>query len=62
MTATKRSGNFRKRIQPTIKEIRFMLTRVMKSTLSVAGLVLILYNVVLAVFAPIIAPNTTGTI
>jgi peptide/nickel transport system permease protein len=60
MTATKRSSNFRKRIQPTIKEIRFMLSRVMKSTLSVAGLVLILYNVVIAVFAPIIAPNTSG--
>lgn len=60
MTASKRFGNFRKRIQPTVKETRFMLTRILKSPLSVAGLVLISYNIILAVFAPIIAPNTSG--
>jgi peptide/nickel transport system permease protein len=60
MTLVKKTYSFRKRMQPTIKEIKFMLTRVFKSPLSVAGLVLILYNVILAIFAPVIAPNTTG--
>ncbi len=60
MASTKKYGNFMKRMQPTIKEFRFMLSRVMKSPLSVAGLVLITYNIALAVFAPIIAPNTSG--
>jgi len=60
MTSAKQTGNFRKRIQPTIKEARFMLSRLFKSPLSVAGLVLISYNIILAVFAPVIAPNTSG--
>jgi len=60
MTSTKKIGNFRKRMQPSVKEFKFMLTRVLKSPLSVAGLILISYNVILAVFAPFIAPNTTG--
>lgn len=62
MASSKKKFSFRKRMQPTIKEIKFMLTRVFKSPLSVAGLVLISYNIVLAVFAPFIAPNTTGTL
>ena len=60
MTSNKRIGDFAKRLQPTIKEFRFMLTRLLKNPLSVAGLVLISYNVILAVFAPFIAPNTSG--
>jgi len=60
MTSNKRIGDFAKRLQPTIKEFRFMLTRLLKNPLSVAGLVLISYNVFLAVFAPFIAPNTSG--
>lgn len=60
MRSARKTGSFRQRMQPSIKEFKFMLTRVLKSSLSVAGLILILYNVVLAVFAPIIAPNNTG--
>lgn len=60
MMSTKKIGNFRKRLQPTVKEIKFTVTRILKSPLSVAGLTLIIYNIVLAVFAPIISPNTTG--
>ncbi len=60
MTSTESKENFRNRIQPSIKEFKFILTRILKSPLSIAGIILIIYNVVLAVFAPIIAPNTTG--
>jgi peptide/nickel transport system permease protein len=56
MKTEKRTGNLMKRIQPTLKEARFMLSRLLKNPLSVAGLVLILYNVAIAVFAPLIAP------
>jgi len=60
MTSTKRNESFRNRLQPTIKELKFTLTRLLKSPLSVAGLVFIIYNIVIAVVAPIIAPNTSG--
>jgi peptide/nickel transport system permease protein len=60
MTSAKRNGSFRKGLQPTIKELRFTLTRILKSPISVAGLVLIIYNITIAVFAPVIAPNWTG--
>lgn len=60
MKSASKTGSFRQRMQPTLKEFKFMLTRIMKSSLSVAGLILIMYNVVLAVFAPIIAPNMYG--
>ena len=61
MQSKKKGGNFRKSIAPTIKEFLFILRRVLKSPLSVAGLVLISYNIVLAVFAPFICPPTPGT-
>lgn len=60
MRPEKKTNNFMKRIQPTLKEAKFMFSRLMKNPLSVAGLVLILYNVALAVFAPIIAPPLPG--
>ena len=56
MQPKKKKGNFVKAIEPTLKEFKFILKRVLRSPLSVAGLVLILYNVALAVFAPVICP------
>jgi len=61
MRSTKKSGNFRKAIGPTFKELKFILKRVLRSPLSVAGLVLITYNVALALFAPFICPPVPGT-
>jgi peptide/nickel transport system permease protein len=56
MASQKKTGNFRKRIDPTLKESLFMLKRILRSPLSIAGLVLISYNIAIAVFAPFIAP------
>ena len=61
MQSKKKSGNFRKAIEPTFKELKFILKRVLSSPLSVAGLVLITYNVALALFAPFICPPVPGT-
>jgi len=61
MQSKKKSGNFRKAIEPTFKELKFILKRVLRSPLSVAGLVLITYNVALALFAPFICPTVPGT-
>jgi len=61
MQSKKKSGNFRKAIEPTFKELKFILKRVLRSPLSVAGLVLITYNVALALFAPFICPPVPGT-
>jgi len=61
MQPTKNKGNFRKAIAPTIKELKFILTRVLRSPLSVAGLILISYNIALAVLAPVICPPIPGT-
>jgi peptide/nickel transport system permease protein len=56
MKPERKPRNFMKSIQPTLKEARFMLSRLLKNPLSVAGLVLILYNVGIALFAPVICP------
>ena len=56
MSSKRKQGSFRKQIQPTVKEIRFILKRIRNSPLSMAGLILILYNVAIAVGAPFIAP------
>jgi peptide/nickel transport system permease protein len=57
-TKAERRDSLGKRIQPTVKEIKFILKRIRSSPLSMAGLVLVLYNVTIAVFAPLLAPPT----
>lgn len=44
------------RFQPTIKEIKFILKRVKGSPLSIAGIILVMGFVFIAVFAPLLAP------
>ena len=56
MAATSRMQEFRLRLQPTIKEVKFTLTRIRKSPLSIIGAGLITFFVVLAIIAPVIAP------
>jgi peptide/nickel transport system permease protein len=51
-------GSFRTRMQPSIKEFKFIMKRIRSSPLSLIGMTLVLYNVVIAVFAPILAPPT----
>ncbi|MBS7615696.1 ABC transporter permease [Candidatus Bathyarchaeota archaeon] len=44
------------RLEPTIKEIKFILKRFKDSPLSIAGILIVLAFVVIAVFAPLLAP------
>ncbi|HEX68975.1 MAG TPA: ABC transporter permease [Candidatus Bathyarchaeota archaeon] len=48
--------NFRKEIDPTIKEIKFMLYKIRKSPLSLAGASIVAFFVLLAIMAPVLAP------
>jgi peptide/nickel transport system permease protein len=51
-----RWNEFKKSMQPRIKEIKFILNRIKKSPLSIAGIILVMYNVIVAILAPILAP------
>ncbi|MCD6575407.1 ABC transporter permease [Candidatus Aerophobetes bacterium] len=46
----------KKRFEPRIKELKFSFSRVKKSPLSMVGLCIILFFIVIALLAPIIAP------
>jgi len=51
-----RFENFKRVMQPRIKEIRFIFKRIRESPLSIAGLILVSYNLIIALFAPVLAP------
>jgi peptide/nickel transport system permease protein len=51
-----RIERFRAEMQPKMKEMRFTLKLVRKSTLSIVGTGIVLFFVVLSAFAPILAP------
>jgi len=46
----------RKRLEPRIKELKFSLSRIKKSPLSMVGLCIILFFAIIALLAPVIAP------
>lgn len=48
--------DFKKGMQPRIKEVRFILSKIRKTPLSIAGFILISYNVIIALLAPLLAP------
>ena len=58
-TIRERKG-FRKSLEPTLKELKFTLKRVKQSPLSIAGLVIVIFFVVIAVLSPYIAPSPAG--
>jgi peptide/nickel transport system permease protein len=43
-------------LSPTLKEVKFTLKRVRKSPLSILGMAIITFYVIIAVFAPVLAP------
>jgi peptide/nickel transport system permease protein len=49
-------AEFKASRQPTIKELKFTITRIKKSPLSIMGLVIITFYVAIAILAPVIAP------
>lgn len=54
-----RLEEFRARMKPVMKELKFTLGRVKKSPLSIIGIAIIIFFAVLAVMAPILAPIAT---
>lgn len=51
-----RFEEFKKSMQPRIKEIKFIFNRVKRSPLSMAGFILIGFNALIAILAPVLAP------
>lgn len=51
-----RLAEFKAGLGPTISELRFTLKRVRKSPLSIVGMVIVTFFIIIAIFAPILAP------
>jgi len=49
-------AEFKAARQPTIKELKFTITRIKKSPLSIMGLAILVFYIALAVLAPVLAP------
>jgi len=56
MASKGRFEEFKKRMQPTIKEIKFTLRKIRESPLSLVGLGLVMAFVFIAILAPVLAP------
>lgn len=56
MTTSSKWEEFKVSMQPKIKEWKFMLKRMRESPLSLAGILIILVFVIIAVLAPVLAP------
>lgn len=51
-----RFGEFRAGLKPTVKEIKFMLRRIIKNPLSLLGMAILVFYIALALLAPLLAP------
>jgi len=60
MSIRNRLGEFRKSVGPAISEFRFILHRVKQSPLSIFGSAIVVFFIVLALLAPILAPPMPG--
>ena len=56
MEKKSRFEEFKLRMQPTIRELKFSLKRIRQSPLAIIGVALIIFYVFLAILAPVIAP------
>lgn len=56
----KRLSEFTDELKPTIRELNFTLSRLRRSPLSIVGISIISFYVILAVFAPILARSPAG--
>jgi len=54
-----RIEEFKKGMVPRISETKFMMRRIKKSPLSIAGMAIILYFILMAALAPVLAPPAT---
>lgn len=56
LESAEKRGGLKKRLEPRIKELKFSVSRIKKSPLSIVGLCIILIFVCIALLAPLIAP------
>jgi peptide/nickel transport system permease protein len=56
MSIKRRVSKFKARMKPTVKEIKLMITKIKETPLSIIGVVIISFYVVVALFCPILAP------
>ena len=56
MLQSTKSTTLKKRLEPTLRELRFILSRLKENPLSIAGIAIISFYAVLAALAPVIAP------
>lgn len=56
MNIRQRLSEFKKGIEPSIRETKFMISRLKKSPLSIAGIAILIFFSAIAVLAPILAP------
>jgi len=56
MSKQSRMQEFRASMGPTVKELRFMLHRIMKSPLSLIGSSIVVFFAIIALLAPVLAP------
>jgi len=59
MDIKQRISDYRKGIAPSLKEMKFMITRMRKSPLSIAGIAILVFYIGVAVLAPVLAPPTS---
>jgi len=59
MNIKQRLNEFRKGIGPTIKELKFMISRMKKSPLSIVGAAILVFYIAIAILAPVLAPPTS---
>jgi len=59
MNLKDRLSEFKKGIPPTVKELKFTLNRVKKSPLSIVGAAIVIFYAVVAILAPVLAPQVT---
>jgi len=60
MGISSRLKKFKTEIGPTVKEMKFMITRMKKSPLSMVGVAMLLFFVAVALLAPVLAPVPEG--
>lgn len=59
MNIKQRLNELRKGIGPTIKELKFMISRMKKSPLSIVGAAILVFYIAIAILAPVLAPPTS---
>lgn len=53
-----RLREFKRGIRPALDELKFTLKKIRKSPLSIVGIIIVMFFIIIAIFAPVLAPPT----